>query len=79
MTKEGIKVNAPIKKLEKYYLQAALKDMLNHVVAVLILEQLFGIGMQLLQDGSSLFRNAKFQNALNHSASVGMRRQGKYL
>lgn len=52
------------------------EHMLDHIIAVLILNELIGSSVQLLQDTLSLFRGAMLENTLYHSATVGMSAQG---
>ena len=53
-------------------LLAVFQDVLYDVVSVLVLEQLFSVGVELLQDGASLFRCAVLKDPLDHSAPVRM-------
>jgi len=55
------------------------QDVLDDVVAVLVLQQLVRVLVQLLQDASRLLGRAVLQDALNDAAAVGMRRQGVHL
>lgn len=58
---------------------ALTKDMLDDVVAVLILNQLVSVLVELFQNRCSLLRSAVFQDALDHAAAVGVGRQGEHL
>lgn len=54
---------------------AMLQHVLYDVVAVLVLYQLVRVVVQLLEDGLGLFPGTVLQDALDHSAAVGVRRQ----
>ena len=54
---------------------AVLQDVLDDVVSVLILEELVGVLMKLLQDGLGLLRNAVLQNSLDHTTTIRMGRK----
>ena len=56
-----------------------LEDVLNDVVAVLVLQQLVRVLVQLLEDGRRLLRLAVLEDALDHSAAVRVRREGIHL
>ena len=53
-------------------LLSMFQNVLYDVVSVLVLEQLFSVGVELLQDGASLFRCAVLKDPLDHSAPVRM-------
>ena len=55
------------------------EDVLNDVVAVLVLQQLVCVGVKLVQDRTRLFRIAVLQNALDHTATVRVGRKGGHL
>jgi hypothetical protein len=46
------------------------KHMLDHVVSVLVLDELLDIRVQLLENGHRLVGGAVFENALDHPAAV---------
>ena len=52
---------------------------LYDVISVLILDESFGVGVKFVEDGRRLFGCAMLQNALNHPAAVGMRRERQHL
>lgn len=53
--------------------------MLNDVIAVLILNELVGGGVKLLQDALRLLGSAVLENTLDDAATVGMRAQCEHL
>ena len=53
--------------------------MLHYVVAVLVLQQLVGVLVQLLEDDGRLLHAAVLQDALDDAAAVGVRRQTEHL
>ena len=53
--------------------------MLDDVVAVLVLQQLVRVLVQLLEDGRRLLRLAVLEDALDHAAAVRVRRQRVHL
>ena len=53
--------------------------MLYDVVAVLVLEEVVRVLVQLLQDGRGLLRGAVLENALNHAATIRVGRQAVHL
>ena len=60
------------KKRANSCLLSMFQNVLYDVVSVLVLEQLFSVGVELLQDGASLFRCAVLKDPLDHSAPVRM-------
>jgi len=56
-----------------------LKNVLDDVISVLILEQRLNAGEELVQDGGGLLQGAVLQDALDHAASVGVSGQGEDL
>ena len=58
---------------------AVLQHVLNDVVPVLVLHQLVGVVMQLLQNGLRLLCGAVLQDPLDNPAAVGVRGQLEHL
>lgn len=54
---------------------AMFKHVLNDVVAILVLNESFGVSVQFLENRSRLFLNTVFQYSLNHAAAVRVRGQ----
>jgi len=52
---------------------AMLENVLDDVVAVLVLNESFGVVVQFVQDGGRLLGSAVFQNTLDDTASVRVR------
>ncbi len=48
------------------------QDMLYDVVSVLILEQGFNAGVELVEDEGRLLKGAMLQNTLDHATAVGV-------
>ena len=61
------------------YWFSMLKDMLDDVVAVLVLEQGLNVGQELIQDGGGLLQGAVLQDSLDDPAAVGVSREGEDL
>lgn len=55
------------------------EHVLDDVVPVLVLDQLFNVRVKFVQDGGRLFRGAVLQDSLDHPAAVRVSRQGKHL
>ena len=58
---------------------AVLEDVLDDVVAVLVLNQPLRVLVQLLQDRSRLLLGAVLQDPLDHATPVRMRGQSEHL
>ena len=49
-----------------------VENMLDHVVAILVLDQGLDVAVELLQDGGGLLGGAVLENALDHATAVRM-------
>ena len=58
---------------------SVLQDVLDDIVAVLVLHQALRVLVELLQDGSSLLQRTVLQDALDHSTAVRVSRQCEHL
>ena len=58
---------------------AVLQHVLDHVVAVLVLDEPLRVLVQLVEHRRRLRRSAVLQDALDHAAAVRVRRQRKHL